>query len=500
MGGLGSVLSSVATPLQIAFFINSYFKSRADAREAEGKAQLAKAQAGLEAAGIDPYAMYSPDVINEKLTTPEGMEELAGLYPGDLRGDLESGKADPTSIGLELAHGVISDYLRYPESYPAKSGTATTSGTPTPYGNSFLGSEYVGDVAETGADIWDDPSRVLGVILGPGGVTGNIDWGGGTIKNLPGSDPAISVPNPWEDNNVFTGVSTGNPVIDAALRDILNQQVGGETKTTDVILGGVSEATGYPIDEVINILKKSGVVIPSTSSTTPTTTTTTTSNTGEVIPTDPTGGTTTIGVGDNGGDGFLDKILDWLGKNKDATDEEIRTAAETAGVKPEDIAKATGKSVGEVQGRWDAAGSDVLNTVNDGKSDVLETVNTGKSDVLNTVDDGKSDVLETVNVNAGDGGVEDIVLNTTKTQTDADAGTETQADLFSSLPPQYTMVTTSPGDLADIQYLYDIGGESIFAPQREKPDLRSPYNSYASGGRVGEFDIVAEALRLLRGN
>ena len=94
----------------------------------------------------------------------------------------------------------------------------------------------------------------------------------------------------------------------------------------------------------------------------------------------------------------------------------------------------------------------------------------------------------------------DIVLNTTKTQTDADAGTETQADLFSSLPPQYTMVTTSPGDLADIQYLYDIGGESIFAPQREKPDLRSPYNSYASGGRVGEFDIVAEALRLLRGN
>jgi hypothetical protein len=28
----------------------------------------------------------------------------------------------------------------------------------------------------------------------------------------------------------------------------------------------------------------------------------------------------------------------------------------------------------------------------------------------------------------------------------------------------------------------------------------SPYNSYAGGGKVSEYDIVAEALRLLRGD
>ena len=85
-----------------------------------------------------------------------------------------------------------------------------------------------------------------------------------------------------------------------------------------------------------------------------------------------------------------------------------------------------------------------------------------------------------------------------------------------TMPEQsYQQVTTTPGDLADIKYLYDVGGESIFAPNmsdyaNEDDPISylspyssrntSPYNSYASGGKVSEYDIVTEALRLLRGD
>jgi hypothetical protein len=162
--------------------------------------------------------------------------------------------------------------------------------------------------------------------------------------------------------------------------------------------------------------------------------------------------------------GWMEVINDWLARFPNATVEQKQTAADKAGV-PQGI-------VDTVLGTG-GVGNDVVGTGGDGTGGV------GTGGVGNDV--------------VGDG-----TTDTTKQETKTD--TETQADPFSALPPQYTMVTTSPGELADIQYLYDIGGESIFAPQIEKPDLRSPYNSYASGGRVGEFDIVAEALRLLRGN
>ena len=74
------------------------------------------------------------------------------------------------------------------------------------------------------------------------------------------------------------------------------------------------------------------------------------------------------------------------------------------------------------------------------------------------------------------------------------------------MQPQYRTVTSTPGELAQIDYLYDVGGESIFAPQMEEgseddknlariKNLRGvPY--YAQGGQV---DVVELALQLLRG-
>jgi hypothetical protein len=46
--------------------------------------------------------------------------------------------------------------------------------------------------------------------------------------------------------------------------------------------------------------------------------------------------------------------------------------------------------------------------------------------------------------------------------------------------------------LVDIDYLYDIGGPSIFAPTMEEEEKYNPlgmYSPYAEGGIVQDYDI-----------
>ena len=63
----------------------------------------------------------------------------------------------------------------------------------------------------------------------------------------------------------------------------------------------------------------------------------------------------------------------------------------------------------------------------------------------------------------------------------------------------YRAVQTKPGELVDIEYLYDIAGPSIFAPTMEEEDKYNPlgmYSPYAEGGIVQDYDIE-ELIRLL---
>jgi hypothetical protein len=348
--------------------------------------------------------------------------------------------------------------------------------------------DYGKDAADTVAGILKADDTIKGVIFGPGGVTGNVIFGGG-VGRIPGGDPAIYT---GTYGSVNTGVSTGNSAVDAAIRRVLGQKVGGETTTSDVIVETAAKVLGVPVDEAIDILKDNGVLtspgpvmgpLPPTS-TTPTSTT----PAGTAPSQDPTGGTT---VGVSNEPGLYDKILDWLGKNKDATDEEIRTVAENAKVTPEDIAKATGASVEDVQERWDNAGGNVLDTPAGGG--VLDTV-TGPTV---TAEVPKSDAEET--------GSLDITPTTGVLDTPGGGGGGSTSPAYDALVPQYRTVTTTPGELAEIKYLFDIGGESIFAPNaedeedtdREGAKIRDLYrSSYAQGGSV---DIVDMALQLLRG-
>ena len=54
-------------------------------------------------------------------------------------------------------------------------------------------------------------------------------------------------------------------------------------------------------------------------------------------------------------------------------------------------------------------------------------------------------------------------------------------------------IRTSPGELVDIDYLYDIGGESIFAPKLKSKEQEDPlaylYSGYADGGIVQDSDV-----------
>lgn len=61
------------------------------------------------------------------------------------------------------------------------------------------------------------------------------------------------------------------------------------------------------------------------------------------------------------------------------------------------------------------------------------------------------------------------------------------------------IVSGAPGDAVDIDYLFDIGGESIFAPtlEDEEEDKYRPYVYAKSGGMISTYDPVDELIRLL---
>jgi hypothetical protein len=488
---------SVFFPSLVAAVLSTPMRAR-KAREAE----LAREEAERKAI-LGEMAEKGYDITKQ---SPEYFASMGAPW--------EESPDSSTTAGSLAAEALANDMQWY-------KNTKTLPGTEdaTDYINSLNPAynpvDYGKDVAETVAGILKADDTLKGVIFGPGGVTGNVIFGDG-VGRIPGGDPAIYT---GTYGGVNTGVTTGIPAVDAAIRRVLDQKVGGETTTSDGVVETAAQVLGIPIDEAIDILKDSGVLTSpgptaSTSttptSTTPTSTTPTSTTPAGTTPAQDSTGGPTVGVSNE--PGLYDKILDWLGKNKDATDEEIRTVAENAKVTPEDIAKATGASVGDVQERWDNAGGNVLDTTT--KPPVLDT--TTKPPVLDTTT--KPPVLDTT--------TKPPVLDTPPPPTPTPPPTpppviteeRPNPEIVTPPPPtptptpkskvtvdplyglDFRTVTTEPGDLALIKYLYDIGGESIFAPQMAEEDNPSLYSTYASGGKVAEFDIVEEALRLLRGD
>ena len=569
---------------------------------------------------VDSTAGGIKSLLSGTVNPVSWLPSLLGFLAGPsrfIRGPLNSpyphlGTYQPDSDGTETAPPSVqqdwSDFLEQnPELIAAYSGGNSLYSGANSFNPVDAVTDYGRDVLDTVVGILTADSTGKGVILGPGGVTGNVIFGGG-VGPIPGADPAIYT---GTYGGVDTGVTTGIPAVDAAIKKVIGQTVGGETTTADVIIETVAEATGIPIGEAIDILKDAGVLTPTptptTTTPTPTTTTTTptptpttttpTPTTTTPTPTDTTvsndqKGGTTVGVSNE--PSLYDKILDWLKKDKDATDEEIRTAAENAKVTPEDIAKATGVPVADVQERWDNAGKDVVDQVRDATQptptpitptpttptptpttptpttptptvveptptpiDVTPTPTTPTpidktptpikptptpieptptpitptpieptptpidpivdptptpppidTPTPTPIEPTPTPITPTPITPCPDGqdrnsagvcvGPTTTTIDVTPTPTTTTTTTTTPR--VPSYEQGYQTVTTEPGDLALIKYLYDIGGESIFAPQMAEEDNPSLYTTYASGGKVAEFDIVEEALRLLRGD
>jgi hypothetical protein len=60
-----------------------------------------------------------------------------------------------------------------------------------------------------------------------------------------------------------------------------------------------------------------------------------------------------------------------------------------------------------------------------------------------------------------------------------------------------------PGELSDIDYLFDIGGDTIFIPpagyaDEDKTDFNRPYVYAKRGGMIRNTDLVEAAVRLLQ--
>ena len=500
-GGLNSVgLGSFLGPLSLFNTIKGlgdYILAGNEAERAKREAEFRAATETMQQAGFDPYQTYSPDAVQGMF---DAAPEFAGL-PG-----MGAGALSQQFIG-----DTVDRFMRDPSAYS----------TVVPQAQSLAPVDYAKDVLSLPGQIWEDPSSVVGVILGPGGITGNVVWGDNPTS-LPGGKPAIYTGKIGD--KVYTGTSTGVPVIDAAIRRVLGQTEGGETTSVDVVAEEVERQTGFPAGTIIDILED---VLKDTKPSLPSPTS---APTGGGATTTPTTSTTTGGSGQTtdqqdkvtvGTDpGLFEKVMDVIRGKK--TDKEIRDAAEAAGVTPEEIAKVLNIPQGEVDARWEGAGGPFDTSGND---TVLET----KPDVLDTptVLETKPDVLDTPTVLETGPNVLDIppgiippgvtpggqgptiadrppteVLDVPSIPSGGGGGGSSAYDM---LIPQFRQVDVGESPLAEIEYLFDIGGESIFAPKTGDPDEESDNLArirslggvpYAQGGQI---DIVELARQLLRG-
>jgi len=507
--GLGSLLG----PLSAFSTIKGLLEmgaARNEAERARREAEFRAATETMQQAGFDPYQTYSPEAVQGMF---DAAPEFAGL-PG----------MDAGAFSQQMIGDTVSRFIQDPSAYS----------TVVPQAQSFAPIDYVRDVLALPGQIWEDPSSIFGVIFGPGGVTGNVEFGGGTIANAPGSAPAVYTGQVGD--KVYTGASTGVPVVDAAIRRVLGQTEGGETTNMDVIAAGVEQQTGFPAGAVMDILesvfKDSGASMPSPTVTPPTSTTSTTPT--ETTQAQDQQDKVTVGTDP----GLFEKVMDVIRGKK--TDKEIRDAAEAAGVSKEDIAKVLNLPQDEVDARWEGAGGPFDTSGNDTILDtttgdtvldtttgdtvldtttgdtVLETgptvLETGPT-VLETgptVLETGPNVLDTTPGTTPDG-QGPTRLDTPPTEVldvpslPSGGGTGGGGSAYDMLVPQFRQVDVGESPLAEIEYLFDIGGESIFAPKTGDPDEESDNLArirrlggipYAQGGQV---DIVELARQLLRG-
>jgi hypothetical protein len=539
--GLGSFLNPLSAVLSLKGIVD-YLSSRKDAREAEEEAQRAmylQAKQELAQQGIDIDAMYAPSVFDVSQ-----YEDLMGL---------------PTSMSPEQ----MSNYAQEAALRDYMSGK--TQG--------FAPADYGMDVVDTVADIWNDPSRAAGVIFGPGGVTGNVVWGGGTdpyqiseqlvyglisdavnnpSKYLPTSEQAQATtggksPTEYREISSAEGAAKSPDFVEGSYTDasgtVWNYDIFGDrwklyspnppteqvqsqstagggggggdagvsgTPTAGGAVGGQNTGTtGYNVveaqlDEAIRNEKdpalRGALIVefekyagrkwdenapigpPPPNYEVPKTTTPTPTLEGEVIDQPD----------------WYTVIEGWLKNNPNATPVEIQRAV-VENKAPVDIVDRVLTDMGRA-GQQTGIGEQI-STISGGMSADTGTGGGAGSGTGTGTGSGSGSGSGS---GTGSGSGSGSGSGTGSGSGPGTGGTQATPFQFGATTPEYRTVTTAPGDLAVIDYLYDIGGESIFAPMRSDRDEENKSLArinklggvpYKQGGQVDAVELILQLLR-----
>jgi hypothetical protein len=480
--GLGSLLG----PLGLLYSISRPFMKSLDKREAENQARFNEGINTLSAAGIDPYKTYSPEVIRELLGTEEGMQSLAGIYPGDVISDLTNGVTDPYQISEQLVYGLISDAVNNPSKYlpTSEQAQATTGGkSPTEYReiSSAEGAakspDFVeGSYTDASGTVWNydifgdrwklyspnPPTEQVQSQSTAGGGGGGGDAG---VSGTPTAGGAVGGQN--------TG-TTGYNVVEAQLDEAIRNE-------KDPVLRGAlivefEKYAGRKWDE------NAPIGPPPPNYEVPKTTTPTPTLEGEVIDQPD----------------WYTVIEGWLKNNPNATPVEIQRAV-VENKAPVDIVDRVLTDMGRA-GQQTGIGEQI-STISGGMSADTGTGGGAGSGTGTGTGSGSGSGSGS---GTGSGSGSGSGSGTGSGSGPGTGGTQATPFQFGATTPEYRTVTTAPGDLAVIDYLYDIGGESIFAPMRSDRDEENKSLArinklggvpYKQGGQVDAVELILQLLR-----
>ena len=361
-----------------------------------------------------PYGTLNPYQQNAKIEDMldsimqfEGQDEsnqlaIQSLVAGEMN---RLGITDPNAINAAVQGA----------SQFASTEGATGLGAVGAAGNAV--SDYIKDVIGGAADWFKETAGL--VVLNP--VTGTVQ---GTW-NVPGSQPVIKIPGMQTipGTNTTGAVTTGIPIIDAILDNVINQEGASPEEVRDIIESVIAGQTGIP-KEVVSA----------------------------------------------GGAG-IDEIV---GIVKDAS-----IAATNV----------------------DGGGGQVLIDLTEGTTGGTTTETPPVTDTTTPPSPPVTDVI----IPGGLPEDPNIVLETppgpneTPEETPPSPPLGLGAPININIPSQRT-TQVDPAELVDLDYLYDVGGDSIFAPfmqEDEKFMINDRYRRYNAGGAVTNNDTLLAILAML---
>jgi len=457
----GDAPSPTFTPLdalRYAKMAYDYLEQRKAEKRAQELAEFNAALSGLQSAGVDPMSLYSTEAVSQALDSA-GWSQLPG--------------ADSGTLSRDLISDLINLYKTNPDMFPAseQAQSASKGEVPQDYPEvprdlnlpqdviegtytDQTGTIWGYDAAGNKWKIYEPMTDTVGgegsssSSVGGGSEAGVATTGGVEDPATAGSGDTIGENTQVVGEQLWEAVGAAN---DPAFKSAIIREFENYTGTKydpNKRYGGPATNTAVGPADVFSV---EGTSQPST-----------------VTQPAPTGTQSRD---------WLTVISDLLKNKPNTTIEEVITLSGA----PRDIVD----QVLAAQGTTGTTGTGTTGTGTTGTGTTgTGTTGTGTTGTGTT----GTGTTGTGTTGTGDG------------TGDGDGGEEQQQLGASPTQQQYRTVNVEKAPLADIDYLYDIGGESIFAPtlKNEDDEILNKLQYY-SGGQIGRPPTIEELLQILRG-